>query len=319
MEELKINGKAIYTTKGAAREYGRIGCNFYTGCPHECEYCYLKRGAPSKQLGGNVVQLKKCFKNEGDALEIFCKEARKHADVLKKTGVFFSFSTDPMIPETRDLTLSAINHCIYNDIPVKILTKDSSFVDYERFRLNYKSKAFKDMVSFGFTLTGRDDMEPNASTNYERIEAMRQLHSMGIKTWASIEPVIDWQHANMVVKMSLHCCDHYKIGLRSGVKKDYYNLPQSALWLDELTKIITYAGRTVYLKESARKLLQQCCQEHYYNEILSRTVDMDGKCINENQERTMKQNNHQHCCQEIDLKGGDECPPDLSGIGSALG
>ena len=49
MEEIKINGKAIYTTKGAAREYGRVGCNFYTGCPHECSYCYLKRGAPSKQ------------------------------------------------------------------------------------------------------------------------------------------------------------------------------------------------------------------------------------------------------------------------------
>lgn len=55
MEELKINGKAIYTTKGAAREYGRIGCNFYTGCPHDCQYCYLKRGAPSKQLGGTEV------------------------------------------------------------------------------------------------------------------------------------------------------------------------------------------------------------------------------------------------------------------------
>ena len=67
MEELKINGKAIYSTKGAAREYGRIGCNFYTGCPHGCTYCYLKRGAPSKQLGSNVVQLKKCFKDEADA------------------------------------------------------------------------------------------------------------------------------------------------------------------------------------------------------------------------------------------------------------
>ena len=24
-----IKGKCIYTTKGAAREYGRIGCNFF--------------------------------------------------------------------------------------------------------------------------------------------------------------------------------------------------------------------------------------------------------------------------------------------------
>lgn len=280
MDDIKINGKVIYTPKGAAREYGRVGCNFYKGCPHECEYCYLKRGAPSKQLGGNVVQLKKCFKDEDDALEVFCKEARKRADILKQTGVFFSFTTDPMIPQTRDLTLSAINYCIYSDIPVKILTKDATFMDYDRFKLNLKSNAFKEFVSIGFTLTGRDDLEPKASSNLDRIKAMRILHASGFKTWASIEPVIDWQHTQMVVELTQECCDHYKIGLRSGVKKDYYDLLRSGLAMDYITKVITHAGSTVYLKESARKLLRRCYQEEYYNEILSRTLDMDGNKIN---------------------------------------
>lgn len=36
--DIIIKGKALYTTKGAALEYGRIGCNFYTGCPHEGAY-----------------------------------------------------------------------------------------------------------------------------------------------------------------------------------------------------------------------------------------------------------------------------------------
>lgn len=276
MDDIKINGKAIYTTKGAAREYGRVGCNFYTGCPHECEYCYLKRGAPSKQLGGNVVQLKKCFRDDDDALDVFNKEVRKHIDVLRYTGVFFSFTTDPMIPQTIDLTLSAINMLIYNNIPVKILTKDATFVMYDRFQLNFKSNAFKDMVAVGFTLTGRDDMEPMASSNTRRLEAIRILYNNDIRTWASIEPVIDWQHANMMVELSLHFCDHYKIGLRSGVKKYYYDLVGSGMQLDELTKKITDAGKTVYLKESARALLRRCYKEDYYNEILSRTVDMDG-------------------------------------------
>ncbi len=279
MDDIKINGRAIYTTKGAAREYGRVGCNFYTGCPHECSYCYLKRGAPSKRLGGNVVQLKKCFKDEDDALEVFNKEVRKHIDVLRRTGVFFSFTTDPMISQTIDLTLSAINMLIYNDITVKILTKDATFVMYDRFRLNCKSNAFKDMVAVGFTLTGRDDMEPKASSNSRRLEVIRILYDNGIKTWASIEPVIDWKQANMMVDLSLHFCDHYKIGLRSGVKKDYYDLVGSGMWLDDLTKKITDAGRTVYLKESACKLLRRCYKEDYYNEILSRTVDMDGNQI----------------------------------------
>lgn len=284
-EEIKINGKAIYTTKGAAREYGRIGCNFYTGCPHECEYCYLKRGAPSKQLGGNVVKLKKCFKDEADAIAKFKQDIERYKDVLRQTGVFFSFTTDPLIPETRDLTLSAINHCIHNDIPVKVLTKDADFIVYERFMQNYESAAFKRLVSVGFTLTGRDDMEPKASSNLERIAAMRSLHNLGIKTWASIEPVIDWLHANVVVEMSLDCCDHYKIGLRSGVKKDYYNLVRSGMWMDDLTKKITGACRTVYLKESARKLMQRYYKEDYYNVFLSRTVDMDGNNITLNKKQ----------------------------------
>lgn len=280
MDDIKIKGRAIYTTKGAAREYGRVGCNFYTGCPHECEYCYLKRGAPSRQLGGNVVQLKKCFKDEAHALEVFKMDVKKHHDVLQKTGVFFSFTTDPLIPETRKLTLEATRHCVRNAVPVKILTKTARFGLGEINQIDYFGIVSM-LVSFGFTLTGRDDMEPNASPNGARIFAMRELHRAGFKTWASIEPVIDWQSANMVVESSLDCCDHYKIGLRSGVKEDYYNLPQSAMWLDELTKKITEAGRTVYLKESARKLLLQCCQEHYYNEILSRTVDMDGNSFQE--------------------------------------
>ncbi len=283
MDEIKINGKAIYTTKGAAREYGRVGCNFYTGCPHECEYCYLKRGAPSKQLGGNVVQLKKCFKDEAHALEVFKREVKKHHDVLQRTGVFFSFATDPMIEETARLTMKASCECFSQGIPVKILTK-AAWVNIDNAKSPNVEDALrwwsgKDLAHFGFTLTGRDDMEPNASSNLERIEAMRALHDNGLKTWASIEPVIDWKSASMVIDMSLDCCDHYKIGLRSGVKKDYYDLVGSGMQLDELTKKITDAGRTVYLKESARALLRRCYKEGYYNEILSRTVDMDGNKI----------------------------------------
>lgn len=278
-ETIMINGKSIYTTKGAANEYGRVGCNFYTGCPHNCTYCYLKRGAPSKQLGGTEVRLKKCFKDEGDALEVFCNEARKHESVLKETGVFFSFTTDPLIHETRDLTISAIYHCIYNGIPVKVLTKNASFIEYERFKRNILSNAFRELVSIGFTLTGRDDMEPNADSNANRILAMRFLKGNGIKTFASIEPVIDWLSSERVIKQTLDCCDHYKIGLRSGVKKDYYDLIASGRKLGEFTKIISDAGRTVYLKESARALLRRCYKEDYYNEILSRCVDMDGNPI----------------------------------------
>jgi len=276
-DELIINGKAIYTTKGAAREYGRIGCNFYTGCPHNCSYCYLKRGAPSKQLGGTEVRLKKCFKDEEDAIEMFCKEGRKNLEACRRYGVFFSFSTDPLIPETRDLTISAIGFCLDMGIHAKVLTKNAEFIEDFRFQLNMKATGVKDYITFGFTLTGRDDMEPNASSNHDRIEAMRYLHGLGFKTFASIEPVIDWQHARMVIDLSLDCCDHYKIGLRSGVKKDYYDLVSGGMNIRELTEQIVKAGRPVYLKESTRALLRRCFKEEEYERILALTVDMDGQ------------------------------------------
>ncbi len=220
--------------------------------------------------------LKKCLVNEDKALEIFCKEARKHIEMLKKYGVFLSFSTDPMHATTRELTFSAINFCINNDIHVKVLTKNADFILYDRMKNLCGSTVARDYVEFGFTLTGRDDMEPKASPNFERIEAMRYLHNLGFKTFASIEPVIDWHHAVMVVNLSLDCCDHYMIGLRSGVKKDYYDLVGSGLSIQGLTERIVNAGRTVYLKKSTRKLLRRCFIEGKCERILSMTLDMDG-------------------------------------------
>ena len=279
MTELKpIKGKAIYTTYGAASEYGRIGCNFYKGCPHGCTYCDLKRGAPSKQLGGTQAVLKKCLVNEYRALEIFRAEVRKHIDALQRHGLFFSFTTDPLILQTRDLTISAIAFLNSREVPTWVLTKDATFLEDFIFQESIlRGLENKDIAHFGFTLTGRDDMEPNASSNHDRIEAMRQLHNMGFKTFASIEPVIDWQHASMVVSLSLNCCDHYKIGLRSGVGKDYYDLVQSGMNIRHLTEQIVKSGRTVYLKKSTRALMRRCFIEEECERILSMTLDMYGQ------------------------------------------
>ena len=61
------------------------------------------------------------------------KEVRKYIDTLRETGVFFSFTTDPLIPETRDLTLSAIS--FLSDLGIKsyVLTKNHTFYEYDRF------------------------------------------------------------------------------------------------------------------------------------------------------------------------------------------
>ena len=281
MEEIKINGKALYFTKGAAREYGRIGCNFYVGCPHGCTYCYLKRGAPSKHLGGTEVKLKKCFKDKENAAKTFRLELDKWEKECQKYGIFLSFTTDPLIEETRSLTLTAIIEATSRNIPVYILTKDATFIydDYFMAWLEDMNILYRDRIHFGFTLTGHDDMEPHASRNQDRIMAMRRMYLMGYSTFASIEPVIDWQSAKNVVANSLRWCQHYKIGLRSGVKKDYYDPIESFNAVSWMVGRANKLERTVYLKESTKKLLCQCLSPEVMDRLLSKTVDMDGAKI----------------------------------------
>jgi hypothetical protein len=282
MEDIIIKGKALYTPKGAAMEYGRIGCNFYTGCPHECEYCYMKRGVLKKQLGGTEVRLKKCFKDEADAARILRNELDKHLEQCQRYGIFLSFTTDPMIDETRGLTSIAICEATVRDIPVWVLTKCSTFI-YDECNFMAWNEAIspncRDRIHFGFTLTGRDDMEPKANTNQDRIMAMRRMHLMGFSTFASIEPVIDWWSAERVVHDAMPWCDHFKLGLRSGVGKDYYDITETRAAILRIVLAVHSFGRTIYLKESARKLLQQYLQPEVYEALLSHTVDMDGNRI----------------------------------------
>lgn len=258
MEEIIINGKALYTPKGAAREYAAVGCNFYTGCPHNCDYCYLKRGAPSKQLGGTEVQLKKCFKDVAHAKAILEKELDANLDYLKKVGIFLSFTTDPLIKETRDLTSIAITEALMRDIPVMLLTKDATFVKDECDFMAWMDAIniiHRDKVAFGFTLTGRDDMEPGASSNLERIHAMYAMSKRGFKTWASIEPIIDFTSSLEMIRMTTGFCNHYKIGLRSGVKRDYYDDIKFMSFLWELVELKRSHFLSIYLKDSIRKRL----------------------------------------------------------------
>jgi DNA repair photolyase len=213
----QLNGKAIYSPSGKAGEYAEYACNFYVGCSNQCEYCYLRKGIGKATLGGDTPTLKKCFKDETHALEVFEKELKQNLPELQKHGLFFSFTTDPMIQHTVAMTLAAVYLCGKNNIPVKILTKTTTYI--EQFLCNIIDVNW-DHIAFGFTLTGHDDLEPNASTNEERIGAMKMLHDVGFRIWASIEPVINFESSLDVIADTMNFCDLYKIGLESGKKYD---------------------------------------------------------------------------------------------------
>ena len=174
-------------------------------------------------MGMDKPQLKKCFRDEKHALEVFQSELSTNLVELQKHGLFFSFTTDPMLPKTIYLTMMAVCKALQYDVPVKLLTKNAEFLNYSLF----KAAGFfdftietKSLIAFGFSLTGHDELEKGASTNVERIEVMRNLHNVGFKTFASIEPIVDFEHSSDVIMDSYLYCDLYKIGLMSGKKYD---------------------------------------------------------------------------------------------------
>lgn len=248
---MKFKGKAIYNPTGKAAEYAEWACNFYVGCSNGCEYCYCKKGMLAGVMGQDKPQLKKCFRDKFQALEIFQKELLQNATEIRKHGLFFTFTSDPFLSKTIDLTQRAIFYCDQLSIPVKVLTKTTWWAEPMRWDI-YVRPYLGYQIAFGFTLTGHDELEPNASTNQERIEAMKKLHDAGFKTFASIEPIIDFGSSLRMIKQTAGFCDLYKIGLMSGVKAEK----------DELTKFIVNASiqiqffckSMVYWKDSITKI-----------------------------------------------------------------
>lgn len=266
-------GRALYQPEGKAQEYNRWAANFYTGCRHNCGYCYLKRGSLA-HVWDTEPHLKKCFKDEADALAIFKKELLDNRlRVRAEGGVFFSFSTDPCDRDTFWLTRRAALFCLDCDVPVTILTKSACWlsgryggeVEQELFgdkddRDIFSPAVNRGILAVGFTLTGRDDMEPGASSNDARIGAMAFLKEQGVKTFASVEPIVDTKSSLEVIGKAAPYCDLFKIGLRSGVPKDYYakklddgdDFISLEKFMAIASNIILDAKKKVYWKESIR-------------------------------------------------------------------
>lgn len=237
--------KAIYMPKGKAGEYAKYACNFYVGCSNDCEYCYCKRGLLGHAMGAPVATLKKCFKDEIDAILTFEKELMKNIEEIRKHGLFFTFTSDPMLGNTRKLTIQAVDFAIRNDINCKILTKRADFIDSLPQWWFYKE--YRGNIAFGFTLTGHDEMEPGASTNAERMDCMRKLHEYGFKTFASIEPVITLKESYDMINLTLDCCDLYKIGLMTG--KRMYTREQVMRWMAYVDALIAKRNAVVPIGE----------------------------------------------------------------------
>ena len=284
-------GSIVYQPKGKAREYAPWAANIFVGCSNDCVYCYCKKGVLGHGMGQARPQLKKPFQVDSDpvyggtahsrmmdfivgcnkAVIAYKRELERYRQKILADGrgIFFTFSSDPCLQKPVD-TFETFMRCAlyalgcdekgerFNDldpIPVTILTKRTEWTKgVGGYRL---MKAGGRNLCVGFTLTGRDDLEPNASPNMERVEAMRKCHEYGVRTFASIEPVIDLDDSLEMIKATLGFCDEYKIGLESGTKhnKKPITLDGIVQFVDDVQKVVAEKApkAKIYWKDSITK------------------------------------------------------------------
>jgi len=210
--------------------------NPYTGCQHNCSYCYahfMKRFTGHKEPWGQFVDVKV------NAPDLLNQEITK-----KKTGrVWISGVCDPYQPlEAKyKLTRQCLEILAQNNWPVVVQTRSPLVLrDVDILK---KGKDFE----VGLSITTADDgirklFEPNAPSIKERVRALDEIHRAGIRTYAMIAPILPKAEGLAEIlagkidyvifdRMNYHYADwvYRKYGLEDKMTDDYFTQTEQTL------------------------------------------------------------------------------------------
>lgn len=232
--------KPIYEPRGAAKEYGDLALNIYTGCPHRCYYCF----APSV-----LRRDREKFHSDVRPRENIVYETWKQLEREGITGklIHLCFTCDPY-PTGYDTTATReiIKLLKAYGNHVQILTKGDGSRDFDLLDEN---------DWYGVTISGgrTDEVEPGAVMTPVRILRLRAAHDLGIKTWVSFEPVIDANVVLGVIRDFARILDKVKIG-----KLNYH--PSDIDWKAfgyEAEALCQRLGLDYYIKDSLRAEMEK--------------------------------------------------------------
>ena len=240
----------IYKPKGAAKEYGDYALNIYTGCPHNCYYCFapsvLRRNKDDFHNPENIRP------REGIV------EAVKSQ--LERTGmkgklIHLCFTCDPYPYGISDTsaTREIIKIIKESGNNVQILTKNGRDAQRDFDLLDENDH-------FGITWAGYEnfhddcvpDEEPGAGSIMHRINALSNAAFKGIKTWVSAEPVLNTDDILDVIK-TWDFVDLWKIG-----KLNYH--PSDIDWKKfgfEVESLCKKLNKNYYIKDSLRREMEK--------------------------------------------------------------
>jgi len=243
----------IYAPAGQAGEYAPLACNPYSGCGHKCAYCYvpsvLKITRESFDAGAYPRE------NFIDKLK---HDARKYQAAGITEQVMLSFTTDPYHPTDNTLTRRALEVMIDNGLAFCTLTKGGSRAlrDLDLFRPNRDA--------FASTLTSLDPQfsakwERGAQLPADRIATLRKFHDAGIFTWVSLEPTLDVEASQQIVRETHSFVDLYKIG-----RVNYLPMTRTTDWEDYTHRMIDLC-QSLNVRHYVKHDLQPYLPQGYYN------------------------------------------------------
>lgn len=215
--------------------------NPYIGCIHSCIFCYakfMKRFTGHKEDWGEFLDVKI------NAPDLIPDKGSKY----RGKYIFLSSVTDPYLPLERKYKLT--RQIIQKLIPLKpilgILTKsDLVLRDLDLI------KQFKE-VEIGFSFSTPDEnlrrqVEPHASPIPKRINALKEVHKAGIKTYVFISPIFpfltDWK---TIIQETKDCADYYMFENLNIVGAVWGPLKQ---WLEKDYPHLVAEYKEIYFKE----------------------------------------------------------------------
>ncbi len=212
------------------------GINPYTGCAHNCTYCYarfMQRYSGHAEHWGEFVDVKV---NAPDLL-------RREITRKKRDRVWVSGVCDPYQPMEASyrLTRQCLEILAQNDWPVSVQTRSPLVL--RDIDILQQGKEFE----VGMSVTTADDgvrklFEPQAPPIAARVKALDELHRAGIHTFVMIAPLLPGAEglAEMLAgkvdhviydRMNYHYADwvYRKYGLMDKLSDDYFHRTQQTL------------------------------------------------------------------------------------------
>jgi len=232
----------IYEPRGKAREYSPLALNIFSGCTHGCIYCFGPAALKKKDYFESI-QPKPNF------LNLLEKELTKSSP---REQVLLSFIGDPYNKHANGITAMILSMLYRFKVPVALLTKapDNAISDKDLLKKFGPNLKFGSSLTF-YSETKSSKFEPFAPVPSRRMAALDLLHRYGIRTWASLEPVIEPEETLKIINFTADFIDEYRIGKINHMKqfetgKDWDGFAMAAV--DKLRDL----GKNFYIKHSLR-------------------------------------------------------------------